>query len=134
MRRKQVTFMTVNANHATNKMASIIHTIYARNYDVVHITEAGLGKKLPDTIKGYRAIKLDHISPNRGSIMYVKNEYYDKMVRIKDPDDKKIVSEIIHILINTLPPTNIIGVYQETGITNYEADEAHKVLENKVTK
>ena len=33
---------------------------------------------------------------------------------------------IIHILKKTLPPTNIIGVYQETGITNYEADEAHK--------
>ena len=80
IRRQQVSFMTVKANQVTNKMASIEHTIYAKNYDVVHITEAGLGKKLPDTIKGYRAIKLDHISPNRGSIMYVKNEYYEKMV------------------------------------------------------
>ena len=92
-----------------------------------------MGNKLPDTIKGYRAIKLDRINPNRGSLMYVKKEYYkyyDKMVLITDPDDMKIGSEIIHILINT----NIIGVYQETGITNDEADEAHKVLKNKVTK
>ena len=87
-----------------------------------------MGKKLPDTIKGYRAIKLDHDSPNSGSVMYVKNEYYVKMVRITNPDDKKIGSEIIHILLNKLPPTNIIGVYQQIGITNDEADEAHKVL------
>ena len=40
----------------------------------------------------------------------------------------------MHILINKLPPTNIIGFYQETGITNDEADEAHKVLKNEVTK
>ena len=50
----------------------------------------------------------------------MKNEYHDKMVRITDPDDKKIGSEIIHILINTIPPTNIIGLYQETNITNEE--------------
>ena len=58
--------------------------------------------------------------------MYVKDEYYDKTVRITEPEDKKIESEIILILRNTLPPTNIIGVYQETGITNEEADEAHE--------
>ena len=56
------------------------------------------------------------------------------MVRITDPEDKKIESEIMHILLDTLPPTNIIGVYQETGITNKEADEAHRVLKNKVKK
>ena len=38
----------------------------------------------------------------------------------------------MHILLNTLPPTSIIGVYQEKGITNEEYDEAHKVLKNKV--
>ena len=47
---------------------------------------------------------------------------------------KKIGSEIIHILLDTLPPTNITGVYQETGITNEEADEAHMVPKNKVKK
>ena len=49
-----------------NKMSSIQHTTYTRNYDIVYITETGLGKKLPNTIEGYRAIKLDHDSPNRG--------------------------------------------------------------------
>ena len=68
-------------------------------------------------MKGYKTIKLEHESPNRGSVMYVKEEYYDKMVRITAPEDKKIGSEIIHILLNTLPPTNTIGVYQETNIT-----------------
>ena len=62
--------------------------------------------------------------------MYIKDYYHDKMVSITDPEDKKIGSEIMHILLDTLPPTNIIGVYQETGITNEEADEAHRVLIN----
>ena len=75
-----------------NKMSSIQHTTYTRNYDIFYITETGLGKKLPDTIEGYRAIKLDHNSPNKGLLMYVKNEYYNKMVRITDPDDKQIGS------------------------------------------
>ena len=46
--------------------------------------------------------------------------YHDKMVRIG--------SEIMHILLDAPPPTNINGVYQETDITNMEADKAHRVL------
>ena len=61
MRRQPVSFYTVNANHVTNKMASVAHTTYINNYDVVHITEAGLGKKLPDTLKGYKAKKHDRL-------------------------------------------------------------------------
>ena len=81
--------MTVNANHLSNKMTSLQHTTYSRNLDVVHITEAGLGKKIPETMKGYKSIKLENESPNRGSVMYVKEEYYDKMVRITESEDKK---------------------------------------------
>ena len=40
------------------------------------------------------------------------------MVRIDDPEDKSIGSEIIQLLLDTLPPTNILGVYQVTGIRN----------------
>ena len=53
MRRQEVSFMTGNANYVSDKIASIAHTTYKKNFDVLHITEAGLGKKLPDTIKGY---------------------------------------------------------------------------------
>ena len=56
------------------------------------------------------------------------------MVRVDDPKDKNIGSEIIHVLLDTLPPTNIIGVYQETGITAERAEDAHRVLRNKVKK
>ena len=56
------------------------------------------------------------------------------MVRMQDPADEKIGSEIMHILLYTQPPTNIIGVYLETLITNDEADEAHRVLNEKVRK
>ena len=60
--------------------------------------------------------------------MYIKDYYIDRMVRITDPEDKQIGSEIIHLLLDTLPSTNILGVYQETGITNEETGEAQRVL------
>ena len=65
-------------------------------------------------VKRIKSIKLEHDNPNRGSVIYVKEEYYDK---ITEPENKKIGSEIIHILLNTLPLTNIIEVYQEMNIT-----------------
>ena len=67
--------MTDSANHLSNKTTSLQHTTYSRNLDVVHITEACLVKKLLETMKGYKSIKLEHNSPNRGSVMYVKEEY-----------------------------------------------------------
>ena len=45
-----------------------------------------------------------------------------------------IKSEIIHLLLDTLPPTNILGMYQEIEITTNQTEEAHRVLRNKVTK
>ena len=69
MRKQPVSFHTVNANHVTNKMASVVHATYKNNYDVVAITEAGLGKKLSDTLKGYKAVKHDH----NANIMYIKD-------------------------------------------------------------
>ena len=38
------------------------------------------------------------------------------------------------MLLDTLPPTNIIGVYQQTGITAEQSEDAHRVLRNKVKK
>ena len=58
--------MTVNANH-------VVHTTCKKNYDVVHITEAGLGKKLPNTLEWYNALKQDHNYHNRGSLLYIQD-------------------------------------------------------------
>ena len=66
--------------------------------------------------------------------MCVKDYYHERMVRVYDPEDKNIGSEIIHLLLDTLPPTNIMGVYQETGITSEQIEDAHRVLRNKVKK
>ena len=110
----KISFYTVNTNHVKNKMASVEHTTYKNNYDVLHITEAGLGKKLPDTLNGYKAVKHERNAHNRGSIMYIKDYYHDRMVRITDPEDNQIGMEIIHLLLDTFPPSNILGVYQET--------------------
>ena len=54
------------------------------------------------------------------------------MVRVYDPEDKDIGREVIHLLMDTLPPTNIIGVYQETGKGKDEIENAHRILMNRV--
>ena len=59
-----------------------------------------------------------HTAHNRGSVIWVKEYYHERMVRTEDPEDKSIGSEIIQLLLDTLPPTNILGVYQVTGIRN----------------
>ena len=59
---------SVNANHyhLHNKMMTLKHTSYNRDLDFVHISEAGLGTNEPEEMKGFRAIKLEHKSSNRG--------------------------------------------------------------------
>ena len=67
---------------------------------------------------GYKAVAHARPEPNRGSVIWVRECYLNQMVRVYDPEDKDIGSEVIHLLMDrmdTLPPTNIICVYQETG-------------------
>ena len=54
MKQQPVTFYSCNGNHITNKMPTLAHATYENNYDIVHITEAGLQKKQPDIMKGYK--------------------------------------------------------------------------------
>ena len=56
MRQVPVTFYSCNANHITNKMPTQAHATYAHNYDVIHITEAGLQKKQPVVMTGYKTV------------------------------------------------------------------------------
>ena len=78
-----------------------------------------------------------HGTEREGARARKKSKKDQKIVRrqqVTDPEENKIGSEIMHILLDAPPPTNINGVYQETGITNVEADKAHRVLKNKVEK
>ena len=56
------------------------------------------------------------------------------MFREYDPEDKNIWIEIIHLLLDTLPPTKIMGIYQETDKSPEQIENAHRVLWNKVKK
>ena len=58
----------------------------------------------------------------------------DRMVRVYDPDDDKIGSEVIQLQMDTLPPTNIFGVYQETGKSMEEVEITNRVLRRRVTE
>ena len=89
-------------------MHTVAHKTCEDNLDVIHTTEEGLQQKLPDVMKGYKTVIHERAEPNRGSVMLVKDYYYDRMVRVDNPEDKNIGSEIIHMLLDTLPPTHPI--------------------------
>ena len=55
------------------------------------------------------------------------------MVRVYDPEDDNNGSEVIHLLMDTIPPKYILGVYQETGKPIEEVENAHRVLRKRVT-
>ena len=59
---------------------------------------------------GYKAVTYQRPEINRGSVIWVSEYYLNRMVRVYDPED----SEVILLLMDTLLPTNILGVYQET--------------------
>ena len=90
--------------------------------------------KEPTGMTGYKAVKLTRKEHNRGSVIWVRADYLDRMVRVYDPDDDNIGSEVIQLQMDTLPPTNIFGVYQETGKTTEEVEIAHIVLRRRVTE
>ena len=72
MKQQPITFYSCNANHITNKMPTLAHATNALNYDVIHITEAGLQKKQPNIMKGYKTVKHEHDAHNRRSAIWVK--------------------------------------------------------------
>ena len=104
------------------------------NIDVIHITEASLKGQEPTGMAGYKAVKLQRKEHNRGSVIWVRESYLDRMIRVYDPEDDNNGSKVIHLLMDTIPPTNIIGVYQETGKPIEEVENGHRVLKKRVTE
>ena len=68
------------------------------------------------------------------TVIWVQECYLNQIVRVYDPEDKDIGREVIHLLMDTLPPTNIMGVYQETGKGKDEIEKAHRIIRNRVKK
>ena len=88
-----ITFYTCNTSHITNKMPILAHDVGKHKFDVVHITEAGLLKKEPTGMTGYKSVKLVRKEPNRGSVIWVRADYMDRMVRVYAPnEDAKLYS------------------------------------------
>ena len=49
-------------------------------------------------MKGYKTVIHKHDAHNRGSVMWVKEYYHDRMDRADDLEDKDIGSEVILLL------------------------------------
>ena len=56
------------------------------------------------------------------------------MVRVYAPKEEDTGSEIIQLQMDTIPPTNIFGVYQETGKPDEEQEYADQCLRKRMTE
>ena len=129
-----VKFYSCNSSRITNKMPILAHDVGKHKFDVIHISEAGLLKKDPTGMTGYKAVKLARKETNRGSVIWVRADLMDRMVRVYAPKEDDKGSEIIQLQMDTIPPTNIFGVYLETGKPDEEKEYAHQNLKQRVTE
>ena len=83
-----VKFYLCNSSRITNKMAILAHDLEKHKLDVIHISEAGLLKKDPMGMTGYKSVKLARKEPNRGSVIWVRNDLMDRMVRVYAPKEE----------------------------------------------
>ena len=66
--------------------------------------------------------------------MYIRNDLYARTLRVYAPNEEKTGAEVIQMQIDTVPPTQIFGVYQETGIPAEAKEYAHNKLQKRVEK
>ena len=94
---------TCNAGRLSNKMAILAHDAQKLKLGVIHISEAGVGPAAPMGLSGYTVIKLERSGPNRGSLMYIRNDIYPRCLRIFDPkrEEEETCAEIMHIQLDT---------------------------------
>ena len=67
-------------------------------------------------------------------MLYVREEYALKLLRVTEKEEKKSESEFIHVRLDAVPPINIIGVYLETGQSKENAEQTHTILTEKVKR
>ena len=80
---------TSNAGKLSNKMAVLAHDAQKLKLGVIHISEAGVGPEKPMGLSGYTPLSLERSGPNRGSVMYVRNDIYPRCLRIFDKKRKR---------------------------------------------
>ena len=125
---------TCNAGRLSNKMAVLAHDAQRLKLGVIHISEAGVGPEKPMGLSGYTPISLERSGPNRGLVMYIRNDIYPRCLRIFDPkkEEEETGAEIMQIQIDTIPATSIFGVYLETSKPVEAKEHAHKMLQKRV--
>ena len=58
---------------------------------------------------GYKAVNYQRKEMNRGSVIWVRESYINRMVKVYDPEDDDKSSEVIHLLMDTIPPTGCLS-------------------------
>ena len=66
--------------------------------------------------------------------MYIRNDIYPRCYRVYETKEEDTGAEIIQIQIDTVPPTQIIGVYLETNNQVKAKEYAHNKLQKRIEK
>ena len=104
-----ITFYSCNASHIMNKMLIIGHNVWKHKFDVIRMSEAGLLKKDPTGMTGYKSVKLARKEPNRGWVIWVRADLMDRMVRVYAQNKEDTGSEIIQLQMDTIPRQTFSG-------------------------
>ena len=67
-------------------------------------------------------------------MLYVREEYARKLLRFTEKEEEKSESEFIHVILDAVPPINIIGVYLETGQSAEKAKQTQKKSKEELTR
>ena len=67
--------------------------------------------------------------------MYIRNDIFARTLRVYEPKEENTVAELIQIqILDTVPLTQIFGVYLETNKTAEAKEYAHNKLQKRVQK
>ena len=67
-------------------------------------------------------------------MIWVRSDLMDRMVKVYAPKEEDSGSEVIQLQMDTILPTNIFGVYLETGKPDEEKEHAHQKLQQRLTE
>ena len=70
-------------------MPIFAHDVGKHKFYVIHKSETRLLIKYPTGMRGYKAVKLARKEPNRGSVICVRADLMDRMVRVYAPKEEK---------------------------------------------
>ena len=119
----------MNCRNISNKALFIREILNGQNLDFSFCSELNIRHKAPG-FQGYKSFLRKSECKFHGIACYVRNSVHEHVLRIPEEDEEL---EIIHLLIkNTVPNTNVIGVYLDCEKDAIQTERVWSKLVGKV--